>query len=535
MRLAVASLALALAPLAAAQPVVDFDVEVVERTDLAQAPALHSGAWAEHDGLWVFVAGRTNGMHPLGGDAFPLEFAHGAVVVYDPATDTRWSASLDGLPDAVADPLRSTNGQHLHEGDALVVTGGYGWSRADEAFKTWGTWTEIDLPGVIGAVIAGGDIAPHVAQAVAHDDALAVAGGHLFRLADGRYALVGGHRYDGGYLRSGTVQTYTEAVRTFTLADGADGLAPAAVRETTSAELHRRDGNAAPTVLADGSVGIGVYGGVFTPDTQLPYLRPLTFDPGADALDVEATFEAHVGHYTSPAIPLYSASADGEAGAMHTLFLGGMGLSTWDDAEGGWRDDFLIPFVDDIGIVSQTPGGAWAETRLAQRMPGFLGTNAMTFLDPDAPRLGDAGGAHAIVDLDAITGRTRVAQVAGGIEGTAPNFGVSSASSRVFDVFVSPRATSTGAAPDAAVALGDAVPNPFQNATRFALTLDAPGPVRAAAFDATGRRVAVLHDGPLGVGAHTLTLDGAGLAPGVYVVRVETAAGVASRRAVVAR
>lgn len=62
----------------------------------------------------------------------------------------------------------------------------------------------------------------------------------------------------------------------------------------------------------------------------------------------------------------------------------------------------------------------------------------------------------------------------------------------------------------------------------------------ATVYDALGRRVAVLHDGPLGVGAHDLALDVSWLAPGLYVVEVRVrpevgAAWTEVRRVTVAR
>ena len=60
----------------------------------------------------------------------------------------------------------------------------------------------------------------------------------------------------------------------------------------------------------------------------------------------------------------------------------------------------------------------------------------------------------------------------------------------------------------------------------------AAGAVRVEAFDAVGRRVAVLHDGPA---RGRLDLRLAGVAPGAYVVRAVGGAGVASARVVVAR
>ena len=67
----------------------------------------------------------------------------------------------------------------------------------------------------------------------------------------------------------------------------------------------------------------------------------------------------------------------------------------------------------------------------------------------------------------------------------------------------------------------DGHPNPFHGTAALTLALDRPQPVRAEVLDVLGRRVAVLHDGALAAGTHTLALDGAGLPVGVYVVRVQ--------------
>ena len=79
---------------AVAQPGVPFTVEI-EEVATTNAPALHSTAHAEHAGRWLFVTGRTDGLHGLTAtpDPFPAQFANGAVVVYDLGTDTRWTAS----------------------------------------------------------------------------------------------------------------------------------------------------------------------------------------------------------------------------------------------------------------------------------------------------------------------------------------------------------------------------------------------------------------------------------------------------------
>ena len=74
------------------------------------------------------------------------------------------------------------------------------------------------------------------------------------------------------------------------------------------------------------------------------------------------------------------------------------------------------------------------------------------------------------------------------------------------------------------LALALAGPNPFADRTALALTLDEAASVRVSAYDALGREVAVLHEGPLASGRTVLPFGGASLAPGVYVVRARAGA-----------
>jgi hypothetical protein len=84
--------------------------------------------------------------------------------------------------------------------------------------------------------------------------------------------------------------------------------------------------------------------------------------------------------------------------------------------------------------------------------------------------------------------------------------------------------------------LGPASPNPFRGTTQLVLTVDTPQRLTAAVFDALGRRVALLHDGPLAAGSYPLTFDAAQLPPGLYVIRVtDGQGGTATRAAALAR
>ena len=77
----------------------------------------------------------------------------------------------------------------------------------------------------------------------------------------------------------------------------------------------------------------------------------------------------------------------------------------------------------------------------------------------------------------------------------------------------------------------EVTPNPVRSTAQIAVAASA-SPVSVALFDARGREVRRVHDGPLAGG--TLALDARGLAPGVYVLRMASEGAVSSRRVVIA-
>ncbi len=85
--------------------------------------------------------------------------------------------------------------------------------------------------------------------------------------------------------------------------------------------------------------------------------------------------------------------------------------------------------------------------------------------------------------------------------------------------------------------LSQTYPNPFTEATTIAYQLSARSPVTITVYDLLGRRVRTLVDEHQGPGARVVVWDGrheAGgvVSPGVYLVRLQTAGGSASRRIV---
>lgn len=83
--------------------------------------------------------------------------------------------------------------------------------------------------------------------------------------------------------------------------------------------------------------------------------------------------------------------------------------------------------------------------------------------------------------------------------------------------------------------LGAVTPNPARGSAHVALSLPQAGTVTVEVLDALGRRVLVVHDGPLGAGTHALALDTQALPAGVYLLRAEASGTQATRRLVVAR
>ena len=85
------------------------------------------------------------------------------------------------------------------------------------------------------------------------------------------------------------------------------------------------------------------------------------------------------------------------------------------------------------------------------------------------------------------------------------------------------------------IRIDGAYPNPVASRATIAYTLGTSGHVRMEVFDVTGRRVAVLVDAETPAGPQEAALDTAGLASGVYFIRLAADGDVQTTRVVVAR
>jgi outer membrane protein assembly factor BamB len=78
--------------------------------------------------------------------------------------------------------------------------------------------------------------------------------------------------------------------------------------------------------------------------------------------------------------------------------------------------------------------------------------------------------------------------------------------------------------------LSQSYPNPFNPSTVVGFQLSVAGSARLIVYDLLGRQVAVLVNGTMPAGRHQVTFDAAGLASGVYLVRLEAGGEVFTRR-----
>lgn len=407
-----------------AQP---YTVEVEEMT-LPGTPAIHSFAFAQSGGKWLFIGGRTNGLHGfVPATAFPKQYSNKNMFVVDPLTMQTWSRNvLQDLNFSMADPLRSTNMQYIQYGNKLYLTGGYGYDSSVNSLKTFPVLTVIDVSETIQAIIGGTSISPYIRQTT--NSSMQVTGGELIKLGD-YFFLVGGHNFNGGYRRGINNQIYTNQIRKFKVSD--DGVSISindysAVTDTL--EYHRRDMNVVPCMQPDGVTEYAaLYGGVFRNNIELPFLNPLYIYE--NSIIPDHGFEQKLSQYTCA----YLSAFNSVSGNMHTTFFGGMGLYYFNEVSQTLEIDSLVPFTDDITTLTKYSGGSSAEQISEARLPALLGANAKFILNLSVPHYD-----NGVIKLNQLHGRTFAGYIFGGIEALLLNNGASFPSQRILKVYITP-------------------------------------------------------------------------------------------------
>ncbi len=508
-----------------AQSPENYTLSIERLQNFTAAPALQSFVFGQHDGKWLLIGGRTDGLHmrrPF--EAFLASDNNVMLYVVDPAAKQVWSQPLSGLASSYEEQLQSTNMNFTQVDTVLYIIGGYGYSPTETDHTTFPYLTAVNLPQTIDAVVNNASLASGFRQT--QDTIFQVTGGQLEYL-NGTFYLVGGQKFIGRYNPMGPthgpgfVQVYTESIRNFELQDNGTSLSYSNYQEAKDpANLHRRDYNMAPQIFPDGSLGFTAFSGVFQHTVDLPWHN--TVDIRDTGYFVRNTFDQLLSQYHSAKLPIYDAAAN----QMETFFFGGMSRYYF-DSTGVLMDDPNVPFVKTISKVVRFPNDSMVEYELAQKMPGFLGSGA-EFIPLESNFYTDA----KILKLNDLPyGKTLVGYIYGGIESSQENIffsntGVESwASNAIFEVYIEKDSVT---AIDQNVLTGENVlelkvlPNPVSDVLQIDYNVPYYGKFMLSVTDAQGRVTERLVESTAGKGNYQHRLKVSDYASGTYYITLET-------------
>ncbi|MBK9632788.1 MAG: T9SS type A sorting domain-containing protein [Saprospiraceae bacterium] len=407
----------------------------IEPMNISGLGGLQAFAWGQHNGKWLIIGGRLDGLHrrqPFA--AFDIAGHNNQLIVVDPVAQQKWSAPLSSLPIGLQEQLSSTNMEFFQEGDYLYLAGGYGYSNTSADHITYPNLSAVKVPDVINAVINSTSFTSNFRQIT--DTMFAVTGGYLNKINNTFY-LTGGQKFIGRYNPMGPthgpgfIQEYINASRKFTISDNGVTLSIthlSAINDATN--LHRRDYNVVPQIMPNGQEGLTAFSGVFQVGVDLPFLNCVNID--STGHKVNNTFAQYYNHYHCAHIPLFSAAKN----EMHTVFFGG--IAQYYDSLGILVQDNNVPFVRTIARVTRDASGTMAEYKLPIAMPTLLGAGSEFIPIETVPHY-----SNEVFKLDDFTADTTlVGYIYGGISSTVANIfftntGTQSiASSQIFKVSV---------------------------------------------------------------------------------------------------
>ncbi len=431
---------------------IPFHLEIEEIT-YNDWTGLHSFAFADWNGYWFFVAGRTNGLHgffPFTG--FPESEANHDIWMMDPISGNYWQQDIRDLPASIADALQASNPQYVQKEGFLYIVGGYGKEKDSGDFVTFPYLTALNLEMLTNLMLADEDVLPAIQQV--EDERMRTCGGEMLML-DNRFYLFGGHDFAGLYSQTGLptfTQTYTNELRTFEVEHSDMSLEINGYEAIKDDEhFHRRDGSFAPIMDANGEEALAYYGGVFRYDKDIPFFNPVYLKQ--NQVEVDENYEQKMSHYTCPILPVF----DQKTGNMFTTFFGGLSFHYFDNQTQSMVVDSLVPFIDDITTLIRFADGSSEEVVLPIEFDDLLGTNAKFILDKTAPHYD-----NKVVRLEDIEERTRVGYIFGGIKALFANITPSSASNRLFEVYLTPKMPNTISSSSLMDWTTSVFPNPFQ-------------------------------------------------------------------------
>lgn len=416
----------------------DYSIEFIP-VEIPGLPGLHSYAFGQHEGKWLILGGRTDGLHPRQPfSSFPESHNNTDIYVIDPEQKKFWKASVDLLVQSVREQLQATNMNFYQDKDTLYIIGGYAYSQTAKDHITFPYLCSVNVPATVNSIINNIEIKPYFKQ-LTHEN-FAVTGGQLGKIGSSYY-LVGGQKFTGRYNPHNNPtfkQEYTHQIRKFKINNSEDNLIFSDY-DAISDELHlrRRDYNLLPQIFPDGQQGYTISSGVFQPDTDLPFLYPV--DIRKDGYFPVTTFNQYLSNYHSAKASLY----DSTENIMYNLFFGGMSQYYYEN--GNLIRDDLVPFVRTVSLVKRFPDGSLNEYKLPIEMPGLKGASAEFIPAKNMPHY-----ASEIIKLDKVNeNEFIIGHIYGGINSTLLNpfsnnlTDLTNADNSVFAVKLTRRSTSS--------------------------------------------------------------------------------------------
>lgn len=446
---------------------------------------IQSYAFGQHEGQWLIIGGRLDGLHqrqPFA--AFDLDGHNNQLIVVDPESQSIWKTSLAPLSASLKEQLGSTNIQFIQEGEYLILTGGYGYSETIGDHITFPYVTVIDIPNLISSIINEEDIKSHFRQQEYEE--FAVAGGRLGKIKNSFY-LVGGHKFMGRYNPMGPshgpgfVQEYTYEIRPFNIDLSDDQMNIEFLPfKHDEMNLRRRDYNMQP-LISNGEEQLMVYSGVFQSTSDLPWLYPVLINESAH--EAIPDFTQHYNHYHCASLPIYNGS-DNE---MTTIFFGGI-------AQFYKENDILVqdndvPFVKTIAAVKRSSDGTLSEYVYPVEMPGYLGAGSEFILNEEITTFN-----NGCVDSESIKNEpTHIGYIYGGISSTDKNIfwindgSQSNASSTIYKVYIQKKQTTGMEEQNSDKARKVLLyPNPASNQLRLSIDMPKSESLEIKVFNQTG-------------------------------------------------
>lgn len=486
---------------------------------ITNMPGLQSYAWADYNGYWILIGGRTDGLHlRQPNQSFAAAGKNTMIYAINTSTWQVTSISNTSLPTAIKEQIESTNMQFVQRNDKLILTGGYGYAPSAADHITHPQLTVIDLPLLLSAISNQSNLAAAFSSVV--DQRMAITGGHIAWFSN-KYYMVGGHRFDGRYNPMNGpsfTQAYTNAISTFDLDfSGATPLIQNYSSTVDAINLHRRDYNLSPMLYSNGDEGLVAWSGVFQTGVDLPFLNNIAIS--ANSYAEIPNLSQNLNQYHTANTVIHNAAAN----ETHAIFFGGIS-QFWVDASGNLVQNDSVPFVKTISMITRKNDDTFQEFALPATMPGYLGASA-EFIPSNAVTTLNEG----IIDWDASSSDSvLVGYIVGGISSTQPNIffintgAQSSATPSVFEVWIKPETANATIAVKPQPTISIAVnPNPIEDYIQVTIEgLQKTSSVQIDVLDVTGKRVANYGANAANANNDTLYLGHPGLANGVYFLRV---------------